>query len=847
MVSTRKFDLTPDPKVLIALTRTPLRPIDALCELIDNAIDSFTVARLAGSIVQFPTVTIQLPGAAEVRDGEGKVLIRDNGPGMEPEMAEKALRAGFSGKENPYDSLGLFGMGFNISTGKLGRQTRFVTATAKSATALEAVVDLVELKKRGSFEIQAVEIPKPDNLAQGTLVEVSGWWPDGDPNAGFVRRLANLSKPRVRDEIGRIYSTLLRDDNVRISINGDLVQPFEHCVWSDQRFVERRGYGKIYAREKIDEVVGQQTRCTACNALVGVDVTACEVCGSSGFRTIKERIRGWVGVQRFDDMTDYGIDLIRNGRAIRVFEQRAFFEYVDELNERTKDYPIDSQYGRIVGEIHLDHVPVDFLKQDFQRSSPEWINAMAFLRGESSLQPTRPGADRNESPLFRIYQGYRRVRRPGTPDLYMGTNTDGSAKRIDREVEREYYERFKNREPGFYDDAEWWKRVLDADTPPTPGVVECPECGAQNLAEEETCTVCDFVLQGKSCMNGECAEQIPKSSVRCPICGTSQVPDITSPWKCEVCGEANDVEATACRQCTEARGTPSPSSEEWLRANTQPDSGLSIDGMTIELGNGAYSDPIAVEVQLSSIPLKPAWDRDRVPVVTLKSVEGLVVFVDPKHPMFAKFGARFEDVVCVEAAQYVIDTYGSQVGGTKSAANALATVAWRITSRYFADRLEEDPDALVREIATFFETIKEALPDLVRSLAPTLLNEMGEAEQRSLFNQLLAAGIDLSSLGDLKTSTSWLRHIDNRTLVRIVRQHPDAFFDGGVWDIPYKSIEGVEGVKAVAADEYKAEIRSRYANCLEDMADFERSGRANPVLTKRARSSLEFVQAKSVL
>lgn len=27
------FDLTPDPRVLIALTHTPLQPLDALCEL----------------------------------------------------------------------------------------------------------------------------------------------------------------------------------------------------------------------------------------------------------------------------------------------------------------------------------------------------------------------------------------------------------------------------------------------------------------------------------------------------------------------------------------------------------------------------------------------------------------------------------------------------------------------------------------------------------------------------------------------------------------------------------------------------------------------------------------------
>ena len=43
-----KFDFTPDPKVLIALTHTPMQPLDALCELIDNAIDSFLWSKDSG-------------------------------------------------------------------------------------------------------------------------------------------------------------------------------------------------------------------------------------------------------------------------------------------------------------------------------------------------------------------------------------------------------------------------------------------------------------------------------------------------------------------------------------------------------------------------------------------------------------------------------------------------------------------------------------------------------------------------------------------------------------------------------------------------------------------------------
>ena len=122
-----------------------------------------------------------------------------------------------------------------------------------------------------------------------------------------------------------------------------------------------------------NQAVGHQTRCAVCGGLVSSSEDACRTCGSGHFTTHEQCIRGWVGIQRYDDSESYGIDLVRNGRTIRIAKEKpAFFEFVDEFKKTVKDYPIDSPYGRIVGEVHLDHIPVDFLKQDYQRSSDEW-------------------------------------------------------------------------------------------------------------------------------------------------------------------------------------------------------------------------------------------------------------------------------------------------------------------------------------------------------------------------------------------------------------------------------------------------------------------------------------------
>ena len=206
------LNLTPDPKVLIALTHTHIQPFDALCELIDNSIDSFSAAKLQGSPISAPVVRIDLPKLSEIDSNKGVIRISDNGPGLSVESTEKALRAGFSGN-NPYDTLGLFGMGFNISTGKLGSVTTFYNETK-------------------NYQVVANLINK-NEISHGTIIEVSNWWPEGNSNRGFIKALVQYGAKKIRQELGRRYSTILREDEIKIFVNETPCEPFEHCVWGD--------------------------------------------------------------------------------------------------------------------------------------------------------------------------------------------------------------------------------------------------------------------------------------------------------------------------------------------------------------------------------------------------------------------------------------------------------------------------------------------------------------------------------------------------------------------------------------------------------------------------------------
>ena len=97
------------------------------------------------------------------------------------------------------------------------------------------------------------------------------------------------------------------------------------------------------------------------------------------------------------------------------------------------------------------------------------------------------------------------------------------------DTEKEYYEKFKQKLPGFYDDGEWWKLVESADQPPAEELPECPVCGAQNLKEAEECVACGAILKPKTCVNEKCGKIIPLSAVTCPFCGANQIPTVLEP------------------------------------------------------------------------------------------------------------------------------------------------------------------------------------------------------------------------------------------------------------------------------------------------------------------------------
>ena len=292
MEENKQFDLTPSPRVLRMLGQVDFKPWQCLAELADNAVDAFLTGREQGGTgVMFPQVNIEISSDAEIRADTGIIRIADNAPGMDAALLERAVRAGYSGNTS-VDKLGLFGMGFNVATARLGNRTEVWTTRANDEHWSGVRIDFDEMEKSDTFQVPALTRAKAPSEKDRHGTEIIMTKLDKE-RARYLRSTGGLRV--TRNQLSRVYNKIMRDIGLKVIVAGRELEAREFCTWNRERSVDTGNrFGRVPARLPIEVDLGERKYCNDCWAWLLSQELQCPSCGSQDQLRMRSRGVFWL-------------------------------------------------------------------------------------------------------------------------------------------------------------------------------------------------------------------------------------------------------------------------------------------------------------------------------------------------------------------------------------------------------------------------------------------------------------------------------------------------------------------------------------------------------------------------
>ena len=766
---TEAVDITPTPRILKVLGDIEFAPWQCIAELVDNSFDEFLAIKRSGASWKEPfEVAVDLPPAS-AKGPDAVMAFGDNGRGMTLDQVTNAAKAGWTAND-PFSKLGLFGMGFNVATARLGKVTRLLTARAGDAEWVGLEIDLDNLGE--DFAAPVVRRQKSSQNEHGTRVEVAGL----DSRSDWLRRPANHKK--LRETLGGVYAYLLEHEGFRLSVNGVAVQPVRHCVWGNDRNVTRRKE-TIPAVIDVDKSLPDRAVCHDCSTWQDADNRTCDECGRANLEVRERRIWGWVGIQRYLDNKEFGIDFLRNGRKILRFD-KSLFQWNDPDDPAAQgdvEYPIElpANQGRIVGEIHLDHVPVIYTKDAFDKSDRGWKIAVKTIRGDGPLLPEaakRAGFEPSDAPLARLHRGYRR-NDPGKNYL-----TPGNGKSLINNLD--WKKKFHAGDPDYQDDHRWWEAVVKHDE------IKAAEKKAKEERERAAAEGLDDPT--KEFEEGESAPE--------PAAADQDAAD----------GQGPKTERERVEELLK-RGTVIPELDAQFSAT-------GIPGQPMKL--------IAYGVRGEKVTI----DGKRVPVWLATAKRGaFAAFVDLEHPHFDQFDDVPEDFVLQEIAAHLI---ARTTGETPPFSAVYASLKERYLGSHTID--EAKLDALATQLLT---DLKDRMVPCIQDNPERPWQNALNAAEREVTQDRVIRNLRIANAESVIEDGTYLHHVPDGVIPRIVEEWPEAFFDGQLFMAPYSEVESSSAKRSTVS------LITGYLDDISWLADSPHHGRREQLI--RARLSLQLL------
>lgn len=745
-------DLTPTPRILHVLGDIPFSIWQCFAELMDNSFDAFAAAEHAGHPIACPKVSIawSLP-VVPVKQRE--ICFRDNGPGMDLATLQKAAKAGYSSND-PIYNLGLFGMGFNIATARLGDETYFWSTRKGDSQWVGIKIDFDELVKNQTFAAPTVTRPKTDLNESGTEIVIR------QLKGGIYSDLMK-KKQTIREHLERIYTPILEDkENYEVSVQGTKLMPRPLCVWDKKRFVCWKGQ-QVHAVIDINEDLGESFFDEEHNRYLSFEEFESLDAEKQGkIKKRKQHLWGWLGVQRFGSTSEYGIDFIRNGRKILLADKRVFDYEEPEYGVKATEYPVDlgSTYGgRIVGELHVDYLIPTYQKNEFLPSGNAWKLTIDAIRGDGPLQKKHRvivGYDgENMSPLGRLCSAYRRPQ-AGTENMC-----------VNNSLAVQYAKEFFKRNPEYLTDEKWFQAAQEADS------------GSENVGNKvdtgsTPTTDPTDILDGVDAPPSDSGAGNVSQSGGTPVTGegTGGIDPVDN-------GDAHPSQpSTGVLPEGGHATTPATSDKDELLTNSQK----------IETLSGSYTySQTAGALKVSAYRLTKGEIREngnKIPCMAFQSGIKVDFFFDPSHPTIANYPISSKQLLLV----YLSQAFCARDAGVTPISAFLGLVENNL------DDEKINQELLKGRANILLSGLTESLPSLLKD---HMANVKKIIKEDSIEESVFLKGLiqDAPALfedfqSDGPHAADALTFVSPMTIVHFVEAMPELFLDGKVFSQPYETI-----------------------------------------------------------
>ena len=775
-------DITPTPRILRILGEIPFQPWQCIAELIDNSIDSFIDAENQKINLDRETITVSW-SRDSVPASQRTIEIKDTALGMTLDQLQNAVRAGYSSND-PVNNLGLFGMGFNIATARLGETTEVYTSRIGDNEWIGLRLDFDALIRTGSFKAPVLRRPKNEPNEHGTIIVVSKL------KSGILYTLSN-KESEIRRILQQVYSPLLNKKSISILVKGKRLVPQKHCVWDRSRFVIYNG-SPVSAVIDIDKSFGSSFFDMEKNRyLTAEEVDTVNEQREEGIPVPEnivmreKRVHGWVGIQRYANPNDFGIDFIRNGRKILMSDKSLFYYENPWTNMMDLQYPVElgsTTGGRIVGELNVDFLIPTYQKNGFDTQDQSWLLLKDYLCGSGPYLPGQRRAagftDPISAPIPLLANAYRRCD-PGTKWLA-----------IPNALAKQFLTEFRNGKEEYQSDTLWYKAAQEED--------QRRRTGGATTSVNQGSTPTDDI-----------SDYIPAEGDQ----DSGNEPSTTQP--------------AASSEATPVSAPPTTNSIDELLNRARPVITLS--------GNYSFGtvSPFSVKAyELTSGEI--IVNNESVPCRFSNVGIDCTYIYNPRHISLAQYPMTAKSSLLHYLAERIKARDGMRYTDIVDIYCNLAE-AMMPESRINKAALQEKADGFFKELR---EHLSDALSGNKQAVVDCIFEARGDVEETlsALFEDV---NLMIAFQNRQEDGYRAIERIPYKTVVRLVDKFPELIFDGKVFNTPY-SLISLSDENATAR--IRAESKERIISFLKDALRITTAtGSMNKNELSRAAISLDFL------